>query len=113
MIKRALFHSGNVYLMQVYEANSRILIGTTTSQNPEDITFSDLPTNHHDLLLFVRTIGQSSLTSDAFIMYAPAYKIAKNTGKEGSNQGGGYGLLLLVSNVVMGSSIIGGCTSWY
>ncbi|ENN74700.1 hypothetical protein YQE_08817, partial [Dendroctonus ponderosae] len=78
--KRALFHSGNTYLMQVYEANSRILIGTATSQNPEDITFSDLPIDPHDLLIFVRTIGQSSLTSDAFIMYAPAYKIAKNSG---------------------------------
>ncbi|CAH0550162.1 unnamed protein product, partial [Brassicogethes aeneus] len=62
----------STYLMQVYEANSRVLIGTATSQTPEDITISNLPSGYGDLLLFVRTMDSKSITSDANIIYAPA-----------------------------------------
>ncbi|XP_066142952.1 uncharacterized protein side-VIII isoform X1 [Euwallacea fornicatus] len=72
------FNSDNVYLLQIYDANTRILVGTATSQNPEDISFSDLPPGHNDLLLFVRTIGENSLTSEASIIYAPAFRMINN-----------------------------------
>ncbi|KAJ8957703.1 hypothetical protein NQ318_017598, partial [Aromia moschata] len=62
----------NTYLMQVYDAHTRLLLGTATSQNPEDVTVADLPPDHKDLLLFVRTMDSRSIASDANIIYAPA-----------------------------------------
>ncbi|KAG5870292.1 hypothetical protein JTB14_002060, partial [Gonioctena quinquepunctata] len=62
----------NTYLMQVYDADTRLLLGTTTSQNPEDITIGNLPEDCEDLLLFIRTMDFRSVTSDANIIYVPA-----------------------------------------
>lgn len=72
---------GAMYLMQVYDANTRILIGTTTSEDPNDLSFTELPLGHNDLMLFVRTIGANSLASDASIIYVPAHRIIQNRGK--------------------------------
>ncbi|XP_045478021.1 uncharacterized protein LOC123683162 isoform X1 [Harmonia axyridis] len=58
------------YVLQVYDAYTRHIIGTTTSQDPDDISYSALPKDHDDLLLFVRTMDARSITSDAFIVYA-------------------------------------------
>ncbi|XP_049821876.1 titin isoform X1 [Aethina tumida] len=60
------------FLLQVYEANTRVLLGTATSQSPEDITIGNLPNGYGDLLLFIRTMDSKSMTSDANIIYAPA-----------------------------------------
>ncbi|KAK9874036.1 hypothetical protein WA026_002389, partial [Henosepilachna vigintioctopunctata] len=60
------------YLMQVYDAYTRHIIGTTTSQNSNEISYNSLPKDHDDLLLFVRTMDAKSITSDAFIVYASA-----------------------------------------
>lgn len=69
----------NVYLMQVYHAHTRLLIGTATSQNPEDITISNLPSDYQELLLFIRTMDSRSVTSDANIIYVGKSKF---TGKK-------------------------------
>lgn len=61
--------------MQVYQAHTRILIGTATSQNPEDITISNLPPDYEELLLFVRTMDSRSITSDANIIYVGKSKV--------------------------------------
>ncbi|KAL3288902.1 hypothetical protein HHI36_003347, partial [Cryptolaemus montrouzieri] len=58
------------YLLQVYDAHTRHIIGTITSQNRDDISYYSLPKDHDDLLLFVRTMDAKSITSDAFIVYA-------------------------------------------
>lgn len=67
--------------MQVYDASSRLLIGTATSQNPEEITIGNLPQEHEDLLLFIRTMDARSITSDANIIYAPAVAKIRTGGK--------------------------------
>ncbi|XP_030760739.1 uncharacterized protein LOC115885855 [Sitophilus oryzae] len=69
--------SGNVYLMQIYDATSRLLIGTATSQNPEDISLSTLSSERKDVLIFVRTIDEKSIASDACIIYAPLKGVAQ------------------------------------
>lgn len=61
--------------MQVYQAHTRILIGTATSQNPEDITISNLPPDYEELLLFIRTMDSKSITSDANIIYVGKSKV--------------------------------------
>lgn len=71
----------NVYLMQIYHANSRLLIGTATSQNPEDISINTLPQDYHDLLLFIRTMNSKSVTSDANIIYVPDVGQIRTGGK--------------------------------
>ncbi|GJQ65919.1 hypothetical protein Trydic_g4019 [Trypoxylus dichotomus] len=58
------------YLLQVYDANSRLLLGTATSHTSEAITITTLAKDHGSLLLFVRTM-RKSITSDATILYAP------------------------------------------
>lgn len=74
-----LLHPSNIYLMQVYDAKTRLLIGTTTSQDPTEITLHNLPGVSEDVLLFIRTMDYTSVTSDANIIYVPA--VAKlNTG---------------------------------
>ncbi|KAF7280023.1 hypothetical protein GWI33_006456 [Rhynchophorus ferrugineus] len=62
--------------MQVYDATTRLLVGTATSQNPEDISISTLPLDRKDLLLFIRTIDEKSIASDACIIYAPGAGLA-------------------------------------
>lgn len=59
-----------LYLMQVYDANTHLFLGTATSDIPQ-ITFSSLPKNHDGLELFIRTMSAKSLTSDAAIVFAP------------------------------------------
>ncbi|KAI4469235.1 sidestep protein [Holotrichia oblita] len=58
------------YLLQVYDANTRLLLGTATSHTPDAITITTLAKDHGSLLLFVRTMGKTA-TSDAAILYAP------------------------------------------
>ncbi|XP_074027401.1 protein turtle isoform X2 [Leptinotarsa decemlineata] len=65
------YEFSNTFLMQVYDANSRFLLGTTTSQNPEDISIGNLPDGYEGLLLFIRTMDSRSITSDANIIYVP------------------------------------------
>lgn len=76
-----LIMPSTTYLLQVYDANTRILLGTATSQNPEEITISELPCEHEDLLLFIRTMDAKSTTSDANIIYAPFVKQINPGGK--------------------------------
>ncbi|KAJ8948897.1 hypothetical protein NQ314_008335 [Rhamnusium bicolor] len=71
----------NIYLMQVYDASTRLLIGTATSQNPEDISIGNLPQEYEDLLLFIRTMDARSITSDANIIYAPTVAKIRTGGK--------------------------------
>lgn len=68
-IPENLTNDANVYLMQVYHAHTRLLIGTATSQDPEDITINNLPQDYQELLLFIRTMDSRSVTSDASIIY--------------------------------------------
>lgn len=75
-----LKQSSTTYLLQVYDANTRILLGTATSQNAEEITINNLPSEHEDLLLFIRTMDAKSTTSDANIIYAPHIKVQISTG---------------------------------
>ncbi|KRT78415.1 hypothetical protein AMK59_7471, partial [Oryctes borbonicus] len=58
------------YLLQVYDANTRLLLGAATSHTPEAITITTLANDHGSLLLFVRAMFKS-VTSDATILYAP------------------------------------------
>ncbi|XP_022914060.2 nephrin-like isoform X1 [Onthophagus taurus] len=62
---------GSTYLLQVYDANTRLLLATATSQVADSITVSSLPKDHDSLLLFVRTVTPKSTTSNAAILYAP------------------------------------------
>lgn len=59
------------YLLQVYDARTRLLLGTATSQTPSNLMISNLP-NEPDgdgqLLLFVRTMTSKS-TSEAAVLY--------------------------------------------
>ncbi|XP_050301168.1 nephrin isoform X2 [Anthonomus grandis grandis] len=70
--------SGNTYLLQIYDANTRMLLGTATSEDPEDINYSGLSSEHKDLLLFVRSIDLHSVASDATIIYASNNKMRTN-----------------------------------
>lgn len=73
------------YLLQVYDANTRLLLGTTTSNTPSSITITSLPRDHDSLLLFVRSMTGKSIMSDAAILYAPSVAELANfkaTGKE-------------------------------
>ncbi|XP_065167527.1 uncharacterized protein [Atheta coriaria] len=65
-------NSGWTYLLHVYDANSRVLLGTATSGTPETITISSLPKEHDGLLLFIRTMASKTSVSEATILYAPA-----------------------------------------
>lgn len=59
------------YLLQVYDAKSRLLLGTATSNTATDLGIDDLPAEPDgdgELLLFVRTMTSKS-TSDAAILY--------------------------------------------
>ncbi|XP_050508870.1 uncharacterized protein LOC114343069 [Diabrotica virgifera virgifera] len=62
----------DTYIMQVYDANTRFLIDTTTSKNPRDITVRNLSEVREDLLLFIRTMDSRSVTSEPNIIYVPA-----------------------------------------
>ncbi|XP_017775173.1 PREDICTED: uncharacterized protein LOC108561652, partial [Nicrophorus vespilloides] len=62
----------STFLLQVYDANTRLLLGTATSHTPEAITITTLPRDHDTLLLFVRTMTAKSVISDASIIYAPS-----------------------------------------
>lgn len=66
-----LLRGASTYLLQVYDANTRLLLGTATSHTPDAITITSLPKDHESLLLFVRTMTSKSITSDAAILYAP------------------------------------------
>lgn len=79
-IKQGYFDETYTYLLQVYDANTRLLLGTATSQTPERITITSLPRDHAGLLLFVRTITNKSITSEAAILYADLKNI-KTSGK--------------------------------
>lgn len=68
----------DTYVLQIFHAESRILIGTATSQTPDDIVFRNLPQRYDDLLLFVRTKDKKSLMSDANIIYAPKSTMRSN-----------------------------------
>ncbi|KAJ8975935.1 hypothetical protein NQ317_014895 [Molorchus minor] len=67
----------NTYLLQVYDAHTRMLLGTATSQNPKDISIVS-PPQGQDLLLFIRTMDSRSVTSDANTIYAPAVGQIRN-----------------------------------
>jgi hypothetical protein len=71
----------NTYVLQVFHADSRILIGTATSQTPDDIIFKNMPQRCDDLLLFVRTKDAASIMSDANIIYAPKNTQIRTGGK--------------------------------
>nr|CAI5853032.1 unnamed protein product [Callosobruchus analis] len=62
----------NTYLLQAFDAGSRLLLATATSRSPEEITVTDLPADYKDLLLFVRTMDGRSVASDANTIYVPA-----------------------------------------
>lgn len=77
--------SSRTYLLQVYDANTRLLLGTATSQTPDSITITSLPRDHDGLLIFVRTMTEKSITSEAAILYAPSVAELDNfkaSGKE-------------------------------
>ncbi|CAH2012835.1 unnamed protein product [Acanthoscelides obtectus] len=71
----------NTYLLQAFDAGTRLLLATATSRNPEEITVSDLPPDYKDLLLFVRTMDGRSVASDANTIYVPAMAELKTGGK--------------------------------
>lgn len=75
----------DTYVLQVFHADSRILIGTATSQFPDDIVFKNLPKKYDDLLLFVRTKDHKSIMSDASIIYVS--KSSEIYGKKKNLQG--------------------------
>lgn len=71
------------YLLQVYDARSRLLLGTATAQSADNLHIDDLPaeaSGNTQLLLFVRTMVRSS-TSDATILYVGE----AGTGSNGPN----------------------------
>ncbi|XP_044264136.1 hemicentin-1-like isoform X2 [Tribolium madens] len=69
----------NTYFLQVFDADSRVLIGTATALIPQDIVFNNMPRRYDDLLIFIRT-KQKTIMSDANIIYVP-----KNTIKTGAS----------------------------
>ncbi|GLV36591.1 sidestep VIII [Carabus blaptoides fortunei] len=74
------------YLLQVYDAKSRLLLGTATSNTATDLGIDDLPAEPDgdgELLLFVRTMTSQS-TSDAAILYT-------NSAGALNHHRGGYG----------------------
>lgn len=71
----------NIYLIQAYDATSRLLLATSTSQDPEKISVSNLPAEQKDMLLFIRTMDARSVTSDANIVYVPSTGRVKSSGK--------------------------------
>lgn len=59
------------YLLQVYDARTRLLLGTATSNSPTNLMINNLPNEPEgdgQLLLFVRTMTSKS-TSEATILY--------------------------------------------
>lgn len=82
------------YVLQVYDAYTRHIIGTSTSMDPDDISYNSLSKDHDDLLLFVRTMDARSITSDAFIVYASS---AVKTGLSGKSWVFGDGWLALLT----------------
>ncbi|KYB26261.1 hypothetical protein TcasGA2_TC033687 [Tribolium castaneum] len=69
----------NTYFLQVFDADSRVLIGTATALSPQDIVFDNMPRRYDDLLIFVRT-KRKAIMSDANIIYVP-----KNTIRTGAS----------------------------
>lgn len=59
-----------LYMMQVYDAETRIFLGTATSETPQ-MTFESVPKNHDGLELFIRTTNAYSFTSDATVLFVP------------------------------------------
>lgn len=56
-----------IYMLQAYEARSRLLLGTATSRTPEELRVDDLPSGV-EFLLLVRTMTRAA-TSDAAVLY--------------------------------------------
>lgn len=59
------------YLLQVYDARTRLLLGTATSNTPTKLMINNLPNEpdgNGQLLLFVRTMTSKS-TSEASVLY--------------------------------------------
>lgn len=67
------------YFLHVYDANTRMLVGTTTSRTPE-LIFNSLPRNHNGLQLFVRTINSQSIASDAAVLFVTAADFSVRSG---------------------------------
>lgn len=84
-VRNNQINENNTYLLQVYDANTRLLLGTATSRTPESITITSLPRDHDGLLLFVRTMSKKSITSDAAILYAPSVADLNNLETSGKN----------------------------
>lgn len=60
----------STYFLQVYDASTRMLLGTATSDTPELIFYS-APKHHSGLQLFVRCMNSKSMTSDAAVLLTP------------------------------------------
>lgn len=60
----------STYFLQVYDATTRMLLGTATSDTPE-LTFYSVPKQHSGLQLFVRCMNSKSITSDASVIITP------------------------------------------
>jgi hypothetical protein len=56
------------YILQVFDAETRRLVASATSQMAGMLEVTDLPTDHRDLLLSVRTVTAHA-TSDAVSIY--------------------------------------------
>ncbi|XP_066996057.2 uncharacterized protein [Anabrus simplex] len=61
------------YVLQAYDARTRRLIASATSQTPGRLEVTDLPPEHSSLVLTVRTVTAHA-TSDAHTIYTQMYK---------------------------------------
>lgn len=57
------------YVLQVFDAETRHLVASATSLTAGMLEITDLPTNHRDLVLSVRTVTAHAM-SDAVSIYA-------------------------------------------
>lgn len=56
------------YVLQVFDADTRRLVASATSQMAGMLEITDLPTDHRDLVLSVRTVTAHAM-SDAVSIY--------------------------------------------
>lgn len=76
----------STYFLQVYDATTRMLLGTATSETPE-LTFYSTPKYHGGLQLFVRCMNSKSMTSDAAVILTPPADLRIRKGGKSKKEG--------------------------
>lgn len=77
----------STYFLQVYDATTRMLLGSATSETPE-LTFYTTPKRHNGLQLFVRSMNSKSMTSDAAVILTPPADLRIRKGGKGKKGDG-------------------------